>query len=425
VDENRLNQLMNHLDDDLMARELDELMSGVEIDMDAISQKAHGKLRKEQRKMNTGKRKILAVAAASLVVICGVTTAYASEISDFIKSLMNRTGVYGTVVEGQTYFLEDPVALDNGNKLTKAMFDKNELQIRVEMADGSFSGAKIRIDGVEIEPLGMEGHNLFFYDIEPVSQFELILGGKSFPVQLTSSQPVVGDGEIIEVESSKIPWVSLGYKKIEGGIQFLATTDDPAVKIVFFNKPGEDTVNQTTQNQGFSVSNSTRRDFLPLLGYDQDGNAYEFHSDPNDMGRPLTKFTTDAPAGKTLTMTLPGIVVATEKSINLDVDIPAEKEKKDVAQTIDLGLQKMRLDSIERTSDTTARLCFTLNTGGEEDVRIWETFLDSSTAESTESLWQDGTCVMDVTFPGGTNALQLHIANPTFIANGEWAFTIA
>lgn len=338
MDDNRLSQLMNSLDDDLMAQELDELMGDIEIDMDAISRKAHCKLRKEQKKMNKHKRKIVAIVAASLVVVCGVTTVYSAEISRFIQSIMNKTSVYGTVVEGPTYFLEEAIALENGNRLTKAMFDKNVLQIRVEMADGSFSDAKIRIDGVEIKPYGMEGHNLFFDDVKPTSQFELILGDKSYPVQLATSRSVVDSREIIEVDSKNIPWISLGYKKVEGGIQFLATTDDPSLQIIFFETPGKDTIKQTSNNQG--IGGSTREEFLPMRGYDQDGKSYEFHTDPNDMGRPLTKYTTDAPAGEALIMTLPSIVVRMEKSLDLEVAIPVGTEKQNIGQIIDLGLQK-------------------------------------------------------------------------------------
>lgn len=422
MDEKRISELMSNLDNDLILQELDEIMADIDIDVDSISQKAHWKLRKEQHNMNKHKKKVMAIVAASLVAVCGLTTVYAAEISHFIQSLMGKTGVYGTVVEGQTYYLAEPVVLDNGNRLEKAMFDKKELHIQLEMATDGFPDVKIRIGGVEVEPRGMEGYNnLFFYDLEPSSQFDLILDGKSYPVQLTSSQSVVDGSEIIEVESGNIPWISMGYKKIEGGIQILATTDDPSVNIVFFNTPSKDTIKQRTAKYS---SGSTREEFLPMLGYDQNGNTYEFHSDPNDMGRPLTKYMADTPAGKELTITLPSIVVATEKSLDLKVAIPTGNEKQDIPQTIDLGLQKMQLESIERTSDTTARLRFTLNTGQQNDVRVWDTFLGSTTAESTESLWENGTCVMDVTFLSGTSELQINIANPMFIVDGDWIFNL-
>ena len=421
MDENRLEHLLDHLDNGRMEQELDMLMCDIDIDMEAISRKAHQKLRKEQRKMTRGKKRILVIAAAALVAVGGVTTVYATEISSFIQSLMNKTDVNGTVVDGQTYFLEKPMDLDNGNRLTAAMFEGNNLQVRVEMADGSFSGAKIRIDGTEIEPFGMEGHNLF-YEVAPTDQFELILGDKSYPVKLISSQSVVDGGEIIELESKNIPWMSLGYKKIEGGIQFLATTDDPSVEVVFFMTPGKDTIRQASSGNS---SNSTREEFLPLLGQDKDGKSYEFQADKNDMGRPLTKYTSDAPAGTALTMALPSIVVTTGESLNLKVAIPAEKEKLETQQAIDFGLQSMRLDSIERTSDTTARLTFTLNTGTQENVRLWDASLDSRSIESMEALWENGSCVMDVTFPSGTTELQMQATNPYFIVYGDWSWTVS
>lgn len=422
MDEKRISELMKNLDNDLILQELDDIMAGIDIDADSISQKAHWKLRKEQHSMNKHKKKIMGIIAASLVAICGVTAVYASEISNFIQSLMGKTGVYGTVVEGQTYYLANPIALGDGNRLEKAMFNKSELQIQLEMVSEGFPEVKIRVNGIEMEPHGMEGYNnLFFYNIEPTNQFDLILDGKSYPVQLTSSQSVVDGSEIIEVESENIPWLSMGYKKIKGGIQILVTPDDPSVRIVFFNTPGKDTIKQTTDNHG---GHTYREEFLPMLGYDKNGTAYEFRADPDDMGRPLTKYTTDAPAGKELTVTLPSIVVTTEKSINLKVAIPPNNEKQTIPQAIDLGLQKMQLESIERTSETTARLFFTLNTGEQNGIRVWETYLGSKTAESTESLWENGTCVMDVTFPSGTSELQIDIASPIFIVDGNWTFHI-
>lgn len=421
MDETRLEHLLHQLDNDPMERELDLLMCDIEIDMEAISQKAHQKLRKGQQKMKRTKKKTLAIVVASLVAVCTVTTVYASEISTFVQSLMSKTDVNGTVVEGQTYFLEQPVELNDGNRLTAAMFDDRGLQVRVEMADGSLPGAKIRVDGTEIEAFGMEGHNLFF-DVRPTKEFELILGDQSYPVQLTASQSVVDGSEIIELESENVSWISLGYKKIKGGVQFLATTDDPSVEVVFFETPGKDTVKQTSSGNS---GNSTREKFLPLIGNDKDGNAYEFSADKNDMGRPLTKYTSDAPAGTSLTMALPSIVVKVDDSPNLEVAIPVEKEKIEVMQTIDLGLQSMRLDSIERTSDTSAQLCFTLNTGAQENIRIWQAILDSPSSDSIQALWENGSCVVDVTFPSGTDELQLQISTPYLIVDGDWSWTVS
>lgn len=422
MDDRMISELMSNLDNDLILQELDQTMTDIYIDVESIAQKVHWKLQKGKKNMKKQRLKLISIVAAALIVACGGMAAYASEISAFIQSLMNKTGVYGTVVDGQTYYLAKPLDLENGNQLNQAMFNKNELQIQVELVDGKYSDVKICIDGTEMKPNGMEGNNLFFYDVKPTSQFDLILTGKNYPVQLTSSESIVAGSEISEVQAGAISWISMGYKKIDGGIQLLATVDDPSAKIVFYKTPSKDTVKQTSNNQG--ISNSNREDFLPILGYDQDGNAYEFHADPSDMGHPLTKYTTNAPAGKSLTVKLPSIVVATEKSTNLKVTIPTTNEKINPSQSIDLGLQKMQLESIERTSDTTAKLRFTLNTGDQENVRIWEAYLASPTAVSTESLWENGTCIMDVTFTSDTTELNWLIENPTFIVDGNWTLNV-
>ena len=423
MDEKRISELMRNLDNDLMLKELDEIMTDINIDVESISQKAHWKLRKEQNNMSkySYKKKVISIVAASLFAVCGVTAVYASEVSGFIQSLMGKTSVHGTIVEGKSYYLAEPIVLDDGHQVSQVLFDKNILQIQMAMANGDFPDAKIRINGIESEFGGTDGESLFFYDLEPTSQFDLIMGDKSYLVQLTSSNPVVDGSEIVEAEPGDIPWISMGYKKIAGGMQILAAADDPAVEIVFLNTPSKDTVRQTFDN---TTGSTSMEEFLPMLGYDKDGNAYEFHADDSDIGHPLTKFITDAPAEKELTVKLPSIAVTTEKELDLKVPISAVNNKQDLHQTIDLGLQKMQLDSIERTSDTTAQLRFTLNTGEQESVRIWSTFLHSETAQNIEALWENGTCVMDVTFPSETSELPLHIASPMFIVDGNWTLII-
>lgn len=425
MDEKTLGQIMSNLDSDLMKGELDAVMGNIDIDIDSISKKAHSKLRKEQKKTMKHRKHIAAIIAASLVVVCGVTTVYVSEISNFLKSLANRTGVYSTVVEGTTYYLESPVALGENQSLIQAMFRENVLNIRLVADTKNRPEVRVKVGGKEMEPGGFmgeeDGMTLAFYDVSPTDKFDLIVAGKSYPITLAGSKSVVDDAEIIQAEPNSIDWVSMGYKKLPEGIQILTTFEDNKIQLRSLVIPEKDKV---TQSFAANSGNSQREEFQPLVGYDKDGKAYEYAYDPNDMGRPLTVFTSDAPANQAVKLQVPGIAVEYKKNVKLDIPLPAVGKTESASQTIDLGLQKMTLQSVERTSDTTATVRFKLNTGERSDVRVWSASIDSRQATSGELLWENGTCTMQVTFKESANSLDVTVSSPSFFIDGNWIMNI-
>jgi hypothetical protein len=241
-------------------------------------------------------------------------------------------------------------------------------------------------------------------------------------VVLVGSETVTDGGDLVAAEANSISWVSMCYKKIDGGVQILTTFDDSDLQLRSLIIPESDRVSETFSK---TSSNSNREEFIPLVGYDAEGNAYEYQYDTYDLGRPLTKFTSDAPADKQITLKVPGIAVGYEKEFaNLDVTLPAVGEKQDVNETIDLSLQTMALQSIERTSATTARLTFKLNTGEDNSVRIWSAVINGESLESGEILWNNGTCTADVTFAETETQIDLRIGWLSFIVDGDWEMLI-
>jgi hypothetical protein len=104
--------------------------------------------------------------------------------------------------------------------------------------------------------------------------------------------------------------------------------------------------------------------------------------------RPQTKFITDAPDGKQITLKVPGIAVAYQKEFaNFEVALPAVGEKQDVNREIDLSLQKMAL-------------------------------------ESGELLWENGTCTADLAFAENETEINLRTGWPSFIVYGDWEMLI-
>lgn len=424
MNDQKLHELMNRFDD-LMEQELEELMGDIEIDIDSISQKAHWKLRKGQKKVSKSK-KVIAIIAVSLVAVCSVTTVYASEISQFIQSLTNKTGVYGTVVDGPIYYLENPVALGEGQNLTQAMFQEHGLDIQLDFRNADGPNIRIKIDGKEMEPNGMGDYNhLTFYGVKPSSSFDLIVDEISYPVVLSTSQPIIDGNEIVEVESNDIQWLSMGYKKIPDGIQILTTFEDRSLELVFLEIPLKDRVTQSFERNGENVIRHSNHETLQsLVGTAPDGRTYVYSSDSNDMGRPITKYITDAPAGEEITLHIPGIAVYKDINKEFSISLPEVGTKAKTEQTIDLGLQSMELQTIERTSDTTATLTFALNTGGENDVRVWQAYLESSAFEKSDLLWENGICTMNVTLDKSCNDFSLSVEGAYFIVDGNWVLSI-
>lgn len=424
MDESRIDQLISNLDNDLILSELDGLMGEIDVDFDSISQKAHWKMRKGQREMKYRKRKAAAVAVASLVAVCGITTAYASEISSFIQSLTGKTGVYSTVVDGSAYYLQAPLALGDGQSLTSAMMAGNELELRIKADPKNRPEVKAVLGGKEVSPDGFmgeeDGMSLFFYEVAPATQFDLIVGEKTYPVTLAASSSIVGDGEIFEAEANGIGWISMGGKRTENGVQLLTSFADDGVELVSLVVPQKDRV---TQSYHGNSGHTNREELQPLSGRAANGKTQEYRYDPNDMGRPLTVFTPASPVTGPISIEVPGIVVTNGKKTTLDVALPAIGEEKALSQTVDLGLQKMTLKGVKRTSATTASVTFDLNTGNQEEVRIWHAILRPG-AGSAELLWENGVCTVNASFDQSEDSLKLSLDDPQFIVDGNWVINL-
>lgn len=427
MNEKELAQLINDLDDDLFCQGLDQLMDDhdMDIDIETITQKARWKLRKEEKKMRM--KKAMPIIAASLVIVCGVTMVYGAELSAFVKSLLNKTGIYATVTDGPAYYLPTPLTLGENQRLEKAMFTAKQLELQV--IDGVKGTAKvnIRIDGKEMEPHGFSldgdtAQRLIFYDLIPTDTFDLIIDGKSYPIKLAAGDAVTKSGELIEAEPNGMEGIFMGYKKITNGIQIVTTVENRDFQLYSLMLPKGDKV---TANFGPTGMHQQTEELMPLTGQSKDGSSYAYHYNAYDMGRPFTQFTSDVSAGQDITLKIPGVVISHEKSqTDLTVPLPNKGERKSIQQEIDFSLQKMLLQEVERTSDTTARLTFKLNTGEREKVKIWTAIIDSQSVEKGELLWQNGTCIMDVTFAKNTTEIDLSIASPLLIVSGDWTMMI-
>lgn len=438
MNDREIQALMQNLDNDLLTAELDNLMSGVEIDMDSITQKAFNKLNKERLKMK--RKKVYPLVAASLIAVVCISNVYAAEISDFVRSFFNQRAIYSTVVEGKAYYLKSPLQLDGENKLENVVFTKDTLEMSLILSLKEDKLPDITVaasDGRIYKPGGYGYDNdcvlLSFYNeagqnyvFSPTKELRLMIGEKSHNINLTEGEPVVAGGEIKPAEQNNIAWVSIGYQKTDQGVQILTSFTDKDLKLVNIGEPTQKNVTETFENKekgiissgGSGITNS-------LFGYDNEKNVYNYVKIKNAAGRPVTQFESQVPDGKEIELKIPSLIVGYEKTFDtFDVAIPGLNEENTIDREIDLKLQKMVLQSIKRTSATTAELKFALNTGDAKEVVLRGANLYSKDVQSGHSVWQDDVCTMRIIFDEKLKKAEINVSWPRFVVNGNWTLKI-
>lgn len=430
MNEEQIRALMDSLDSDLLDRELDALMGseGISVDTESIARRSRQKLANERRKTMKVK-KIAATCAAALVICAGVTTVYASEISEFLKNFFGKSTAYSTMVDGDGYHLKSPVTLAGGETLNTALFTKEGLQIAIDMAWSDDIDLKIRAGGKEYTPDGFSkgpnGIELAFYEVPAAAEFELSIGGKTNTVKLQKGESISDDTAIVPAQGG-VDWISLGGKRIEGGVQLVADVTKDGVSLTTFGAPRSIEYKGTTDNtDGRALSNGTSSGSGPLTGTDADGKSWEFAYNADETGRPLTRFYSKMPADKALTLKVPAVQVSIHDVLDtVPVALPENGQSASPAKEIDLGLQKIRLDTVSRTSATTAQLKFTLNTGSDSKVKIFSTSMDSEQILKSDLLLKGNEGVLNITFKEDIGELELFVGWPTFVVSGDWTLQL-
>ncbi|MEN1760251.1 hypothetical protein [Anoxynatronum sibiricum] len=437
--EKQLQAFMQQLDNDLLDEELHPSMSDLEIDVDAIRQKTFAKLNKERLKMK--RKRLYPLLAASLVAVVCVSSVYASDISDFVKSFFPQKAIYSTIVAGEAFYLETPLPLDGSNKLETVMFTETSLEMTLTFPLAEDKLPEITIvteEGHHYKPggYGYEGDHLLLsfwnetdenYLFAPTNAFEMIIEENSYAVRLTESTSVVNNGEIKAAENTPIDWIRVGYQKTTDGVHLLTNFDDPELRLVNIGEPEYQDVTQMFINESETsiIGSSTSPMVKPLLGYDDENNVYPYSMVENAVGRPITQFQAQVPEGKRIQLKIPSLIVGYQKSFDsFDVTIPEMNEGIILDHEIDLQLQKMVLQHIKRTSSTTAELTFAVNTGGSNGVTVRDVDFYSKDVDSGESVWKGNTCTMTITFEEDMASASFDVNWPNFEVKGDWTLMI-
>ncbi|MFZ7102054.1 MAG: hypothetical protein ACOWWO_05240 [Peptococcaceae bacterium] len=446
MNENKLIELLNRLDDDLVEQEIDKLMAGIEIDTDSISSKAYQKLKNGKQK-SKGRKRLPYAIAACLCVLSITAVVYASDISEAFKGLFNKRAVYSTIVDGDAYYLKEGYHLNENIKLESVLVSPGNLEIEL-VTDLSLEPKDIKVkprndpDTVYAPGGYAQNKGEYFFctfsslqedeRIKPFQDFQLVIAGDSYEVSLEAAKGLDFNNKIYTSQAAgKMTGVNIfGTKLIdeagEVDIRLIAQFNDPDLELVRFGRPSVAKLVSTTQNLGEEgiISSSTAPITEELYLWDENNNKYKLEVPPDAKGRPVTLFHTDAPQGGKLILKVPAIMTSYREQIDsLALNIPEEGEV-DLNKEIDFKLQKAVLKKIKRVSPTSAQLEFELNTAGENDIKIRSFDLYSQDMQEIAAEFAGNKGIIKLSFAESPDRTDFIISYPYFIMNGDWVINM-
>ncbi|MEC1715372.1 hypothetical protein [Schinkia azotoformans] len=446
MNEKKIFELLNNLDDDLAEKEINKLLEGVEIDMASINKKAHQKLNDSNKKGK--RRKMLPYIAVVSIGLLGVTSAYAGDISETIKSFFNKTPIYSTIVDGDAYYLKERYALNDKITIESIMVSEGNLEMEIT-SDIDLS----KLDEINIIPqndpttvyypggYSGEGKKFFFsfmnktennYNIKPFKDFKLVIGGDSYDASLEKAESLDLNSKIYTSSAGKsnIKGVNIGAKVIDengkANIQIITSFEDKNLKLTSLGKPMESKVISTFEDLGKDgmIGSSTSSFCEPFYVFDETNAKYKLEIPENSKGRPVTTFETNAPIGKNLSLKVPALVASIEKKIvSIPLSIPNEGEV-EVNKGIDFTVQKAVVKNIKRLSATSAQIEFELNTGANKNIDIRSFDLDSPDIKKMSAEFNDSKAIMTLEFNKSIDEITIELSYPEFVMNGNWSINL-
>ncbi|HWP98766.1 MAG TPA: hypothetical protein VN426_18135 [Syntrophomonadaceae bacterium] len=447
MNEDKMISMLSNLDDDLIEKEIDNLMGEVECDMESINRKARQKLEKHNKKAKLRKR--LPYAAAICLCFIGMNVVYADDISQAVKSFFNKTPVYSTMVDGRAYYLSSRLVLDDNLAIDSFMVSEG----RLDMECTSKLGADV-LTGMKIVPKDVpdvqyvmggyseDGNNKYFfsfmnskeknYAIKPFKVFDLLVGSKTFSITLDEAKSLDSTQKLIasEATGNKIDLVTVGANSIEKNgkqaVQLIASFKDKDMQLTAFGQPVATTVKTTFENLGKNgqVSSGTASRTEDIYATDQSGTKHKLIVPADANARPITTFETDALKDSQLTINLPALLAIYEKSVDsFTINIPKDGEKA-FNHEVDLVAQKAVAKSIKRLSPTSAELTFQLNTGADKYVSINSFEMFSKDIKKYSAEFSGDKAIVTLEFAKDIDAFDLDISWPRFVLNGNWTINM-
>lgn len=446
MNEDKIMQLLSNLDDDLVEKEIDKLLDGVEIDMESINKKAHNKLNNEinneHKKVRIRKKRFYILVAC--LIILSVTSLYAKDISKAVLSFFNKTPVYDTIVDGEAYYLKDNLKLDEHLTIESLMVSEGNLEMELisDLSLDEFGNiyimSKDNPDVVySVGGFSYEDNGYYFsfmnekeenYHIVPFKDFTFVAAGKTYEVALDTAVSFDIESQIYtanEAQSSEIG-VNMGAKLFEKDgklmVQIITSFEDERLQLAKIGKPQKADAYVEYENLGEKGTRSSSTGLIvdTLYVQDESGENYSLDIPKDAKGRPVTMFETNAPKGKELTLKVPSIVACYPEEIEkLKVSIPKEGEVS-INQEIDFGIQKAKVKSIKRLSPTSASIEFELNTALNDKIHLRSLSFYSTDIKKAETKFDANKAIMTLEFDEEIDAVNISVSYPDFVIDGDW-----
>ncbi|GBF33405.1 hypothetical protein DCCM_2506 [Desulfocucumis palustris] len=445
MNEEKMIAMLGNLDDDLIEKEIDKLMDGVEFNMESINRKAHKKLAQHNRR--TKFRKHLPYVAAVCACFIFINTVYAGEISDVIKSFFNKTPVYSTMVDGNAYYLKNSLKLDDNISIDSFMVSDGRLDMEITSKLGIDVLKDMKIVPEE-DPDALyimggyseDGNNKYSfslmngkennYSIKPFGAFDMTIHGKVYPVTLDKAKSLDGTQKLYAGSSPhKTDKVNVGANSIENngkiGVQLIASFKDKDMKLSAFGKPADQIFKLTFENtDNGMLSSSTRSRTDDIYLSDTAGNKYRLEIPADAKVAPVTTFETNAPKGSEFTLKLPALTASYHKTMDsFTLNIPTAGEV-NINRQIDLSAQSVVVKSIKRVSPTAAVVEFNLNTGADKNVSVKSFMVFSKNVKKILSEFNGDKAVMTMEFNKDVDTADIEISWPEFVINGDWTINM-
>ena len=447
MNEDRMITMLSNLDDDLAEQVTDHLMQGVEYDMESIKRKSRQRLEKHNRKMKLRQR--LPYAAAVLACFIFINTAYADEISQAVKNFFNKTPVYSTMVDGKAYYLKERLVANKDLTVDSIIVAEGRIEMNLtsNLDEADLGDIKIlpkNAPGTEYTPsgYGKDGDHKYFlffmnakennYNIRPFQAFDLLMGGKTYSITLDEAKSLDSTQKLTasEATANNIDLVTVGANSIEKNgqqaIQLIAAFKNDDMKLTAFGQPVTTTVKTTFEDLGKDgvTSSGTGSRTEDIYATDQSGAKHKLTVPADAKARPITTFETDAPKDSKLTVKLPALLAAYEKSVDsFTVNIPKDGENS-LNNEVDLVAQKAVAKSIKRLSPTSAELTFQLNTGADKNISINSFSMNSKDVKKYSAIFNGDTAVVTLEFAKEVDDFNLEISWPRFVMNGDWTINL-
>lgn len=442
MNEDKIIWILSRLDDDLAEKEVDKLMEGVDFDMESIKRKAVQKLARHNKKPHLRRR--LAYAAAVCACFVCLNVVYADEISDTIKSFLNKTPVYSTMVDGKAYYLPQSLKLDDKTTIDSFMVaaDRMELELTSDLSPELLCSMKIVSPNDPDTEYTLGGYSrdgdkkYSFYlmnakenndQFKPSREFKLLVGGQTYAITLEEAKSLDGTQKLAESgpNSKQIDFVTVGANSIDQNgkqaVQLIASFKDQDMKLNAFGEQLDKISRFTIEDLG---KTGTGPNLADIYATDEKGNKYKLEKPQDAKAIPFTTFITGAPKDTGLTVNVPALQARYEKKVgSFSIDIPKNGEE-NLNRELDLFAQKAVVQSVTRLSPSSAKLVMKLNTGDQKFVKIRSFSVYSEGIKKIDAEFNGDTAIMTLEFNKPIDTADLEISWPEFEINGNWTINL-